>query len=140
MDKSANTSGFGDLSNTLSASNVNIVESEVLGLVVSSSQVVNHIRVSNALLDLLVVPEIPLHGHNLSKIAHHFQMPLLVLITVRNDDLRTLLCKSVDKVSSEETSAAEDGNDVTRDRVTIKCNRRDEQNRSKSVISSKTYH
>lgn len=53
--------------------------------------------------------------------THHPQMPLLVLVPVRDDDLRALLCELVDEVSPQEAGASKDSRDVARLSVAASC-------------------
>lgn len=58
------------------------------------------------------------HRHYLTQVSHHFEMPLLIFVSVWHNHLRTLLCKSIDKISTQEASAAEYSGNVAGDRRT----------------------
>jgi hypothetical protein len=64
--------------------------SAIPGLVITSKQVVNGIRVANGSLQGVLVAEVDLHGDNLSKIAHNLQVAHVILVTVRDNDVSTL--------------------------------------------------
>lgn len=99
----------------------------------ASRQVVDDIRMPQAFLDLIVVVQVPFlsegtrhrcqpgcvrtihigareeaayHRNHLAEISHNLEMALLILVSVRDDDLSSLLCEPVDQVASEEASAA----------------------------------
>ena len=78
-----------------------------LGLEIASDKVVHGVRMPQALFDLVGTANVPFlaqdllvnrgkrdasgggthHRHDLTEITHNLQMPLLVLFTVRNDNL-----------------------------------------------------
>lgn len=62
----------------------------ILGLVVTSEQVVDGIGVANSSLQRVLVAEVDLHGDNLSEIAHNLQVAHIILVTVRDNDMGTL--------------------------------------------------
>lgn len=96
---------------------VHIVVFEVLCLVVAPDQVVDNVGVAHALFDLVVVAGVPLHGHDLTQVTHRLEMPLGVLVAVRDHHLRAPLCESVDHIATEEACAAKHGSDVAGDGI-----------------------
>lgn len=63
---------------------------DILGLVVTSEQVVDSIGVANGSLQRVLVAEVDLHRDNLSEIAHNLQVAHIILVTVRDNDMGTL--------------------------------------------------
>lgn len=63
---------------------------DILGLVVTSEQVVDGVRVANGSLQRVLVAEVDLHGDDLSEIAHDLQVAHIILVTVGNNDVSTL--------------------------------------------------
>lgn len=60
------------------------------------------------------------HGNNLPEVAHQFEVSLLVLVSVRHDDLGSLLRETVDEVATKEASAPKDSCDMSRHRRSAK--------------------
>jgi hypothetical protein len=70
------------------------------GLPVSSSQVVDDIRMPNTFRNLIRIPSIPFKRYNLTQITHDSQMPLFILVSIRYNDLRTSFTELGDSVST----------------------------------------
>lgn len=94
---------------------MDVLVGEVARLPVTADKVVDRVRVTDTLVDLLGVAPAPLEGNNLAEVAHDLEVTLRVFITVRDNDLGSLLGKLGDEVATKETRAAKDGRDVTRD-------------------------
>lgn len=125
LDKAGNTLLRGNARNSGGAINVHTVEVEVpavrrilgvhsllwatnaLGLVVPADEVVDNVRMPQALCNLRLVPDIPFlrgrfqssnlhqrgtqgtrHGNDLAKVAHWLQVAHRVLLAVRYNNLR----------------------------------------------------
>lgn len=77
---------------------------DILGLVVTSEQVVDGIGVANGSLQRVLVAEVNLHGNNLSEIAHNLQVAHIILVTVRDNDMGTLAsyisCNEINALAS----------------------------------------
>ena len=95
------------------ALNVDIKQAEVLGGIISTNQVEDHVRMADALLDGLGVSKIEFDESDPPKVTRDLEMPLAHVISIRYDDLNSSLRQSVDDVSAQETIGAEDGRRVT---------------------------
>ena len=73
---------------------------------------------THALLNLLVVPKVPLERDDLAKVTKHTEVALVVLAAVGNHDLGTLACELAYDITTHETSATKDGRDSAVCRVT----------------------
>lgn len=113
MDEAVNVVLCNSLCYPLHALNVDIKQAEVLGGIISTNQVEDHVRMADALLDGLGVSKIELDERNSPKVTRNFEMSLAHVISIRDDDLNASFCQSIDNVSAQEAIRAKDGRRVT---------------------------
>ena len=73
-------------SNTLGAFNMDILKGKVLGWIVPTDQIVDHIGVSNTLFERGRIPKIIFHENYPSQVSRDLQMPLRHLFPEGDDD------------------------------------------------------
>lgn len=95
------------ISDSLCSLDIDILKIKVLRWVVTANQVVDNIGVADGLLQGLGVAEVVFHEDDTSKVTGDLQVSLGHLLTVWDNDSASLSRKSVDNISSKETSCAE---------------------------------
>jgi len=87
MDETINIILGNSLSNPLDAFNIDIKKTEVLGGIVATDQVEDHVRVTNALFYRLGVAKVEFDKGDSPKVARDLEMSFTHFISVRNYDL-----------------------------------------------------
>lgn len=113
LDEAVNLVLLGELGNNTGSLNMDVREREVASLIITAEQVVNGVRVTNGSLQGVLVAEVNLHGDNLSKITHDLQVAHIILIAVGDNNVSALASETVDQVTSKESSAAKNSDDVS---------------------------
>lgn len=125
VDEARNTRSLSSLSNTASTVDVDILERKVLCLVVAAGKVDDSVRVTQALVNLLLIAQVPFERDNLAKVTDDTEMTLLVFVAVRHHNLVTLASELAHDVATEEASRTKHGSDSVVGRVAGQHSRTD---------------